>query len=58
MGVTQVACSDDAPGFGLQSRATAFIPDGTMAFIEIAECTGTALGFGGTAAVQITASVR
>lgn len=56
-GVTEVVCNDDSGGT-LQSDV-AFVANGTSTyFIEVAECTGTANGFGGTAVVNISINPR
>jgi hypothetical protein len=51
-GVEEVACNDDAAGT-LQSSVTT-VADGRKCFIEVAECTGTAVGFGGQTSVTIS----
>jgi hypothetical protein len=55
-GVTEVACNDDSGGT-LQSSITAFLADGTY-YVEIAECTGTALGTGGQLAARLSTFPR
>jgi len=56
-GVTEVNCNDDAAGT-LQSEVLAVGQAGQKLFIEVAECTGTANGFGGCAVVTISESGR
>ncbi|MBI3951564.1 MAG: hypothetical protein HY314_14025 [Acidobacteria bacterium] len=55
-GVTELNCNDDAANT-LQSQVSA-VADGSKLFIEVAECTGTAPGFGGNASVTISHSGR
>jgi hypothetical protein len=54
--VTELGCNDDAAGT-LQS-SVAVVSDGDRLYVEVAECTGTATGFGGVAVVQISVSDR
>ncbi|GEM_PF-4771860 len=52
-GTTELACNDDAGGT-LQSEVSLVANAGDVLYIEVAECTGTATGFGGTAVITIS----
>lgn len=59
-GVTEVNCNDDAGGT-LQSEVAFVTGTGdasTVFFVEVAECTGTANGFGGNLSLSIAVSER
>lgn len=64
-GVTEVTCNDDIPPGSIDESATLqskvnFGPTAaaTTYYIEVAECTGTAAGFGGTLGYNVQVSSR